>query len=98
MVRAAIQDRVRRNLASLRALVARHPDVTLLEPEAGWSAVIQVPATEPEETLVLRLLTDRGVLVHPGYFFDFPREAFLVLSLLPDEAVFTEGAIRVLAR
>jgi hypothetical protein len=33
------------------------------------------------------------VLVHPGFFFDFPREAFVVASLLPEQRVFT-GAIR----
>lgn len=96
-VREAILDRVRRNLATLRTLVASSDDVTLLEPEAGWSVVLKVPATEPEEQKVLRLLTDHGVLVHPGYFFDFSREAFLVLSLLPEEPVFAEGVKRVLA-
>ena len=98
VVRAAILERIRRNLATLRTLVAGRPDVTLLEPMAGWSAVIQVPATEPEEQLVLGLLTDRGVLVHPGYFFDFAHEAFLVLSLLPEESAFSDGVTRVLAR
>lgn len=97
-VRSAILARIRRNLTTLRQLVAGHPDVTLLEPEAGWSAVIQVPAVEPEEQLVMRLLNDRHVLVHPGYFFDFSREAYLVLSLLPEEDVFAEGVTRVLAR
>ena len=56
----------------------------MLEPEGGWSAVLRVPAIESEETLVLRLLDDADVLVHPGYFFDFADEAFLVVSLLPD--------------
>jgi aspartate/methionine/tyrosine aminotransferase len=97
-VRAQILARTRANLAALRALVAARPDVTLLEPAGGWSAVIQVPATEPEEQMVLRLLDDRGVLVHPGYFFDFAREAFLVMSLLPEEPVFADGVARVLAR
>ena len=96
VVRAAILDRIRRNLVTLRTLAAARPDVTLLEPEAGWSAVIQVPATEPEEQMVLRLLNERGVLVHPGYFFDFPHEAFLVVSLLPDETVFADGVSRIL--
>jgi aspartate/methionine/tyrosine aminotransferase len=96
-VRAAILDRIRRNLATLRRLAALHPDVTLVAPEAGWSAVIQVPATEPEEQMVLRLLAERGVLVHPGYFFDFAHEAFLVLSLLPEEPQFAEGVARLLA-
>jgi hypothetical protein len=45
----------------------------------------------------MRLLVERTVLVHPGYFFDFPSEAFLVLSLLPQPQVFSEGLNRVLA-
>jgi len=60
--------------------------------------VLKVPATEPEEQMVLRLLNERGVLVHPGYFFDFAHEAFLVMSLLPEESVFADGVSRVLAR
>ena len=52
--------------------------------EAGWYAVVQVPAIASEETIVLDLLEQTGVLVHPGYFFDFEREAFLVVSLLPE--------------
>jgi alanine-synthesizing transaminase len=55
-----------------------------------------VPSLEPEEDLALRLLTSEGVLVHPGYFFDFPRESFLVVSLLPPEALFGDAIARVL--
>ena len=58
--------------------------------------VVRVPATESEESLVLRLLDQARVLAHPGYFFDFSTEAFLVLSLLPDVAVFSEGIDRLL--
>ena len=58
---------------------------------------MRVPAIETEEALVLRLLDDAGVLVHPGYFFDFPEEAFLVLSLLPRPDVFDEAIRRIVA-
>jgi hypothetical protein len=70
--------------------------VTLLEPEGGWSAVLRVPATRPEEALVTALVRDALVIVHPGYFFDFPSEAFLVVSLLPEPGVFAEGVRRVM--
>jgi hypothetical protein len=63
----------------------------------GWSAVVRLPAVEPEEELALRLLAEEDLLVHPGYFFDFPHEAFLVASLLPEEETFRE-ATRRLAR
>jgi hypothetical protein len=53
---------------------------------------------QSEESLVLQLLEQDHVLVHPGYFFDFPREAFLVLSLLPSPDVFDRAVSRLLAR
>jgi aspartate/methionine/tyrosine aminotransferase len=97
-VRAQIQARIARNLQALRAACAAWPAVTVLRAEGGWSAVVQVPATRPEEGLVLTLITEDGVLVHPGYFFDFPREAYLVISLLVEPATFDTGISRVLAR
>lgn len=97
-VREAIRARTRRNLAALRERAAAVPEVTVPPVEAGWSAVIQVPAVRSEEALVLELLEHDRVLVHPGYFFDFPREAFLVVSLLPEPAAFDAGVARVLAR
>jgi hypothetical protein len=39
----------------------------------------------------LDLLDATGVLVHPGYFFDFEREAYLVISLLPDPVQFSSA-------
>jgi alanine-synthesizing transaminase len=97
-IRQAIQARLARNLTALEARLEWYPSVSLLAPEGGWSAVLQVPAFEPEETLVVGLIEREGILVHPGYFFDFPREAFLVLSLLPQPGVFDHGLARVLAR
>jgi len=94
---APIRARVRANLEALRAAIGAGCPATLLEPEGGWSAVLRVPATRTEEERVTRLLEERDVLVHPGYFFDFPHEAFLVLSLLPPESDFAEGVARVLA-
>jgi len=58
--------------------------------------VLRVPATRSEEALVLELLRREQVLVHPGYFFDFPHEAYVVISLLPPEEVFADAATRML--
>jgi alanine-synthesizing transaminase len=97
-IRQQIQTRVRRNLTALRAAAADVPAVSVLKVEGGWSAVVQVPAYRSEEALVLELLLEDHVLVHPGFFFDFEREAFLVLSLLVEPDVFARGSARVLAR
>jgi aspartate/methionine/tyrosine aminotransferase len=96
VVRVAIQGRVRANLDHLRAAVAPVPSCEVLPVDGGWSAVLRVPATRSEEALVLELLAREGVLVHPGYFFDFDHEAFLVLSLLPPPDVFVDACARVL--
>ena len=97
-IRSAIQERVRRNYTSLCSMVQAAPAVEVLAADGGWSAVLRVPSTIGEEELVLHLLEEDGVLVHPGYFFDFPHEAFLVISLLPPGAEFDEGVRRILER
>jgi alanine-synthesizing transaminase len=91
MVRGQIAERVRHNYESLQASVSAVPSCRVLRADAGWYAVMQVPALESEDDLVVHLLADDGVLVHPGYFFDFPRECFVVVSLLPPPADFAEG-------
>ena len=95
-LQAPIAARVAGNLDRLRRALGTASQATLLAPEGGWSAVLRVPANLPEEALALRLLESRGVLVHPGYFFDFPDEAFLVLSLLPEPGVFQAGVDAIL--
>ena len=97
-VAEAILARVRANHLALRRLADGFPACRVLRTEGGWYAVVQVPAIRSEEALVVELLRRDGVCVHPGYFFDFPREAFLVLSLLPPPGVFVDAATRVLAR
>ena len=96
--RSAIRRRVAENLEALRGRLNPGSACRLLRRDGGWYAVLQVPATAPEEDLVLTLLSEDDVLVHPGYFFDFPREAYLVLSLLPARSDFDEAVHRVLAR
>jgi aspartate/methionine/tyrosine aminotransferase len=54
---------------------------------------VQVPAVEDDERLTLALLDRADVLVHPGYFFDLPRDGFLVVSLIVEPGAF-EAAVR----
>jgi alanine-synthesizing transaminase len=96
-IRAAILDRLRRNLAVLEGALGGLPAIGCYRPEGGWSAVIRAPRLIADEDLVLGALCQAGVLVHPGYYFDFPSEGFLVLSLLPEPARFAEGVRRLAA-
>jgi aspartate/methionine/tyrosine aminotransferase len=94
-VRKQIQVRVRRNHAVLVARGRRAPACRVLAAEGGWYAVVQVPSIGSEEELALSLLEQRGVLAHPGYFFDFQRGSHLIVSLLPMEASFDAGIERL---
>ena len=97
-VRAQIQRRVRENYDRLLNDAAANPACAVMPVEAGWYAIVQVPAVAPEETIVVDLLEQTGVLVHPGYFFDFEREAFLIVSLLPEPQVFVPAVDAVFGR
>jgi aspartate/methionine/tyrosine aminotransferase len=67
----------------------------VLRAEGGWSAVVRIPHTVPEDERVIRLLEDHHLLVHPGYFFDFPREGYVVVSLLPRPEAFHSAVNRL---
>jgi hypothetical protein len=95
-IRTQIHERVRANLAALRQSAQSFPACEVLKVEGGWSAILRVPAMLAEEQLILELLNREGILAHPGYFFDFPREAFLVVSLLPPLDVFRDATARLL--
>jgi aspartate/methionine/tyrosine aminotransferase len=91
----AIQARLLANLEALRATFAGSA-VTVLDVEGGWYATLRLPRTETEEAWSLLFLEEEGVYVHPGHFFDFAEEAYVVVSLLTPAATFQEGALRLL--
>jgi len=95
-VRARILERIRENDRTLREVGQAYPSIEVLPADAGWSAVLRVPSTRSEEDLAIELMERASVVVHPGFFFDFPHEAFLVVSLLPDPGAFADGIRRVM--
>jgi aspartate/methionine/tyrosine aminotransferase len=96
--RRAIAARVAANRAHLAAAIGPSSPCTRLPAEGGWSAIVRVPATRTDEAWAAALLSQDGVLVQPGYFFDLRGGAYLVLSLLPPPAVFAEAVRRLVAR
>ena len=96
-MREQILNRARANLECLMKLTTGSP-FRLLHVEGGWYATLEAPRIYSEEDLVLLFLEKDDVMVHPGYFFDFPREAFLVVSLLPKTEMFTEAINRLCER
>lgn len=96
-LQAGIMQRITDNLHTLQTCTDQTA-VQLLPVEGGWYAVLRLPALLSEEDWVLTLLQQDHVLVHPGYFFDFTQEAYVVLSLLCDPKILATGLARLLAR
>jgi aspartate/methionine/tyrosine aminotransferase len=89
-IQRQIRERVAGNLAELDRQLAALPEVQRLKVEAGWYAVLRIPALRADEETVLELL-ERGVWVHPGYFFGMPASGWLVVSLLAEDGEFSTG-------
>jgi alanine-synthesizing transaminase len=94
-IQQQLLDRARGNLAEFDRQLAAQQTCHRLGVEAGWYAVLRVPVMQTDEELVVDLLRRKSVLVHPGHFYDFPRDGFLVLSLITAEAEFLEGIERL---
>jgi aspartate/methionine/tyrosine aminotransferase len=86
-----IARRTQANLKALDEILRRQTMISRLEVEAGWYAVLRIPALEPDEQLAVRLVRDYGISVHPGYFFGFSGQGWLVVSLLTPETVLCAG-------
>jgi len=88
--------RLRANLAELDRQLSEQNLCSRLQVEGGWYVTLRVPVTQSDEQLAIELLEKRDVLVHPGHFFNFHSDGYLILSLMTPEPVFTEGLHRVL--
>jgi alanine-synthesizing transaminase len=95
-IQQQLLDRVLGNLAELDRQLAGQKACRRLHVEGGWYAVVRVPVTQTDEELAIALLRRKSVLVHPGHFYDFPSEGYLVLSLIGPGAEFAEAIGRVL--
>jgi len=91
-----LQQRISTNLSTLDTMLCESKSLARLDREGGWYVIVRVPITATDEELTVALLERSSVLVHPGHFFNFSREGFLVLSLITREQEFREGAKRLL--
>jgi aspartate/methionine/tyrosine aminotransferase len=89
-----LRKRLRANLACLKELSGRI-SWTPLWPQGGWSDPLRLRDLENDEAFAVSLIRDQGVLVHPGYFYDFDGEDILVVSLLTQPDIFEAGLRRM---
>jgi aspartate/methionine/tyrosine aminotransferase len=95
-IQALLLDRVRANLSELDRGLAKQKTCRRLDVEGGWYAVLRVPVTQSDEDLAIEILRKLSVLVHPGHFYDFPSDGYLIVSLITPQQDFRHGIGRVL--
>jgi len=95
-IQRQLLERVRQNLAELDRQLGAQKACQRLSVEGGWYAVLRVPVTRSDEELAIELAREKAVLVHPGHFYDFESDGYLVLSLIAPEVDFGEGIRRLL--
>jgi alanine-synthesizing transaminase len=92
-----LKARVRANLSELDCQLSGQKSCSRFRVEGGWYAVIRVPATRSDADLAVDLLTTKSVYLHPGHFYDFPGDGYVIVSLITPEQDFVEGTKRLLS-
>jgi aspartate/methionine/tyrosine aminotransferase len=95
VLQAQLQERISANLSVLESVLRESKFLSRLNREGGWYVTLRAPVTGTDEALAIALLERHSVLVHPGHFFNFSRDGFLVLSLITPEDRFQEGVRRL---
>lgn len=95
-IQSQLLDRVTKNLHELDRQLAAQKICSRLHVEGGWYAILRIPVTQSDEDRVIQLVEEKSVLVHPSYFYDFPSDGYLILSLITPEKDLAEGVTRIL--
>jgi alanine-synthesizing transaminase len=95
-IQPQLMQRIRANLAELDAHLSAQSLCRRLSVEGGWYAVLRVPVLGSDEELAIALLRNTGVLLHPGHFYNFPGDGYLIASLITPSYEFSTGILRAL--
>jgi alanine-synthesizing transaminase len=95
-IQPQIISRIQTNLRQLDEQLARQQSISRLKIEGGWYALLRVPAIQSDEDLAIRLLEEKSVLVHPGHFYEFADDGYLVISLIGPAPEFGEGVEKLI--
>jgi aspartate/methionine/tyrosine aminotransferase len=95
-IQPQLLNRVRTNLKELDRQLVSQKVCQRLDVQGGWYVVLRVPVTQSDEELAIDILRKGAVLVHPGHFYDFPRDGYLVVSLITPTEDFGQGIGRLL--
>jgi alanine-synthesizing transaminase len=90
-IQAQLMARIAANSRVLEERLEATGNCRVLRREGGWYAVVEIVDRLGDEDRVLQLLAHDHTLVHPGAFYQFQREGYVVVSLLPPGDIFRSG-------
>lgn len=97
-IQRQILERASGNLGLLQRLACEEPGrLQVLETEAGWSAVVALPACVGDANCAERLLRDTRVIAHPGAFYGMAEANRMVVSLIGRAEEFEQGIRRAIS-
>ena len=95
-LQAQLKRRALSNLEFLDQQLRSIASIERLKVEGGWYGVLRVPAKKSDEDLAIELIERAGVVVHPGHFYDFQKDGYLIVSLITREEGFRKGILSIL--
>jgi len=95
-IQAQIKDRILRNYEFLKSELIANEFADLMKTDGGWYAVLKIKIKISEENMAFEMLDKKDVYIHPGFFFDFKDEGYIVVSLLTPAENFNTGIKRIL--
>jgi aspartate/methionine/tyrosine aminotransferase len=95
-IQRAIRERLEMNRGVLEQVFSGAKSVKFWKAPGGWQGLLEILGSgRRDEDWAEDLVREKGVLVHPGMFYDFSEGCFLVLSLLPEPDKFKAGVKRI---
>lgn len=98
LIQTQILARIQGNGHFLKTQCGKLADCRMLTSEGGWYAVIEMPPDLSDEEIAHQLLDQEDVFIHPGYFYGFEKDNYLIVCLLTPTATFQEGISRIISR
>lgn len=78
-------------------LLSKNNNIKACRPDGGYYLFPEIKTRKDEEELVLYLLKNYGILVHPGYFYDCEQGTHIMISCLTEKEKLIEGLKRIIA-
>ncbi|MFH1075889.1 MAG: pyridoxal phosphate-dependent aminotransferase [Pseudomonadota bacterium] len=97
-IQRQVRCRLSVNYSFLEKRFSKTTNVRVLKREGGWYAILEFFDDISDDDRALSMLELDNVFAHPGYFYEFSQEGFMVFSLLTPHEEFKLGVDKIASR